>query len=65
MRFLNSVFEAFISPMSKRVRSGGLVIISDTLCKTYLAAYRPAIPDRAGRLACGNRKCPAYFARVF
>jgi SAM-dependent methyltransferase len=62
--FLNDVFEASIGAVSKRVRLGGLVIISDTLYKTDLAAYRSAIPDTADRLACGNRKSPAYFARV-
>lgn len=62
--FLNDVFEASVSAVSKRVRPGGLVVNSDTLYKTDLAAYRSAIPDKTDRLACGNRKSPAYFARV-
>ncbi|MGW6456443.1 SAM-dependent methyltransferase [Streptomyces sp. NPDC055078] len=62
--FLNDVFEASVSAVAKRVRPGALVVISDTLYKTALDTYRPAIPDAVDRLACGNRKSPAYVARV-
>lgn len=62
--FLDDVFEASVNAVAKRMRPGALVIISDTLYKTDLTAYRPAIPDRVDRLACGNRKSPAYFVGV-
>ncbi|MBD0844321.1 SAM-dependent methyltransferase [Streptomyces sp. TRM68416] len=62
--FLNDVFETSVKAVSKRLRPGGLLIVSDTLYKTDLTAYRPALPDTVDRLACGNRKSPAYFARV-
>lgn len=62
--FLNEVFETSVDAVSKRLRAGGLLIISDTLYKGDLSAYRSAIPDTVDRLACANRKSPAYFARI-
>ncbi|GGV48891.1 hypothetical protein GCM10010245_76940 [Streptomyces spectabilis] len=62
--FLHAVFDASVGAVAKRLRPGGLLVVSDTLYKTDLSTYRPAIPDTVDRLACGNRKSPAYFARV-
>lgn len=62
--FLHDVFEASTDAVARRLRPGGLLVVSDTLYKTDLPAYSPAIPDTVDRLACGNRKSPAYFARV-
>lgn len=62
--FLNEVFEASVNAVARRLRPGGSVLISDTLYKTPLDRYRPAIPDQVDRLACGNRKSPAYFVGV-
>jgi cyclopropane fatty-acyl-phospholipid synthase-like methyltransferase len=62
--FLNEVFETSVNAVSKRLRAGGLLVISDTLYKGSLTSYVSAIPDTVDRLACANRKSPAYFARV-
>ncbi|WP_045694365.1 SAM-dependent methyltransferase [Streptomyces rubellomurinus] len=62
--FLNDVFEASVRAVSTRMRPGALLVISDTLYKGDLAQYTSTIPDRVDRLACGNRKSPAYFVRV-
>ncbi|MFE0063127.1 SAM-dependent methyltransferase [Streptomyces sp. NPDC059003] len=60
--FRNDVFERSVKALATRVRPGGIVIISDTLFKGDLDAYTSEIPDTVDRLACGNRKSPAYFA---
>ncbi|MEY9842125.1 cyclopropane-fatty-acyl-phospholipid synthase family protein [Streptacidiphilus sp. EB103A] len=62
--FLNDVFEASVSAVAKRCARGSTVVISDTLYKTDLTSYRPAIEDTADRLACGNRKSPGHFVRA-
>ncbi|MFE7129716.1 SAM-dependent methyltransferase [Streptomyces sp. NPDC057638] len=62
--FLNDVFETSVKAVSQRIRDGSPLVISDTLYKRDLTRYESAIPDTVDRLACGNRKSPAYFARV-
>ncbi|MGA5135324.1 SAM-dependent methyltransferase [Streptomyces olivoreticuli] len=61
--FLNSVYEASVRALAGRVRTGGIVIVSDTLFKD-VDTYTSHIPDTVDRLACGNRKTPEYFAAV-
>jgi cyclopropane fatty-acyl-phospholipid synthase-like methyltransferase len=62
--FRNDVYETSVRALAKRVSETGTVIISDTLFKGDLSAYRSAIPDEVDRVACANRKTPEYFARV-
>ncbi|GAB1320620.1 S-adenosyl-L-methionine-dependent methyltransferase [Madurella fahalii] len=59
--FLHDVFEASVAQVAQRLRPGGILLISDTLYKGDMEKYRSPIPDKADRLACGNRKSPSYF----
>ncbi|KAK3309777.1 S-adenosyl-L-methionine-dependent methyltransferase [Chaetomium strumarium] len=59
--FLHHVFDASVAQVAGRLRPGGILLISDTLYKGDMEKYRSPIPDKADRLACGNRKTPSYF----
>lgn len=62
--FPHRLFEESTAVLHSRVRTDGLLVISDTLYKVDLDTYTPAIPDTVDRLAVGHRKTPAYFAKV-
>ncbi|ETS32950.1 methyltransferase, cyclopropane fatty acid synthase [Photorhabdus khanii NC19] len=62
--FPNSLYEKAMNALFKRVRVGGRVIISDNLYNVELDSYKSDIPDIIDRLACSNRKTPAYFRQV-
>ncbi|MCW7761708.1 SAM-dependent methyltransferase [Photorhabdus luminescens] len=62
--FPNSLYEKAMSALFKRMSTGGRVVISDSLYNVTLNSYQSDIPDIIDRLACGNRKTPAYFRQV-
>ncbi|OCQ52350.1 Demethylrebeccamycin-D-glucose O-methyltransferase [Photorhabdus australis subsp. thailandensis] len=62
--FPNSLYEEAMCALFKRMSSGGRVIISDCLYNMTLNNYQSNVPDIIDRLACGNRKTPAYFRQV-
>ncbi|MEU3026966.1 SAM-dependent methyltransferase [Streptomyces incarnatus] len=59
--FPRDTYETCLAALARRAAPGGLLVISDTLFKSP-EGYESAIPDEVDRLACGNRKSPAYFA---
>ncbi|AZK93115.1 MULTISPECIES: SAM-dependent methyltransferase [Streptomyces] len=62
--FRDDAYEASVAALSRRMRPGAILVISDTLFKQGPGTYTSAIPDMVDRLACGNRKSPEYFASV-
>ncbi|MBS9429946.1 SAM-dependent methyltransferase [Photorhabdus akhurstii] len=62
--FPNSLYEKAMSALFKRMSTGGQVVVSDSLYNVALNSYQSDISDTIDRLACGNRKTPAYFRQV-
>ncbi|MBS9433017.1 SAM-dependent methyltransferase [Photorhabdus hainanensis] len=62
--FPNSLYEKAMCALFKRMSTGGQVVVSDSLYNMTLNSYQSGISDTIDRLACGNRKTPAYFRQV-
>jgi cyclopropane fatty-acyl-phospholipid synthase-like methyltransferase len=62
--FLNDVLETSVRAVASRMRTGGKLVISDTLYTTSLDSYTSPVEDISDRLACRNRKTPGYFAHT-
>jgi cyclopropane fatty-acyl-phospholipid synthase-like methyltransferase len=62
--FPDSVYEAVMHKLRRRVRRGGTVVVSDNLYNGNLGSYVSDTLDTVDRLACGHRKTPEYFREV-
>ncbi|WP_447747584.1 SAM-dependent methyltransferase [Variovorax boronicumulans] len=58
IHFTPEVLEQAMASLSARMRTGGTVIISESLYKVNLATYKSHIPDKVDRAASGYRKTP-------
>lgn len=58
IHFTPQVLQETLASLAARMRSGGTVIISESLYKVDLATYQSLIPDKVDRAASGHRKTP-------
>ncbi|WGT27317.1 SAM-dependent methyltransferase [Pseudomonas marginalis] len=56
--FTPQVLQQTLQSLAQRTRTGGTVIISESLYKVDLATYHSFIPDNIDRAASGHRKTP-------
>ncbi|MDP9913631.1 cyclopropane fatty-acyl-phospholipid synthase-like methyltransferase [Variovorax boronicumulans] len=58
IHFSQEVLDAAFLGLARRMRSGGKVIISESLYNVAVDTYQPAVPDPDDRAACAHRKTP-------
>lgn len=64
IHFSEEVLASTFRALSKRMRAGGTVIISESLYNVALNTYEPAVPDPNDRAACAHRKTPDDLYKV-
>ena len=64
IHFTQDVFEETMRALASRIRSGGVVLISESLYKGDLKMYRPFIPDENDRSACAHRRTSSDVSNV-